>query len=1060
MMKKQSQPKPNPPYVYVTEASAGGGKTYALARHYLKLLLAKEAPPKKIENILAITFTNKAAREMKERILELLRKIALDKFDNPAEENDLLSKIGIDKKTAQDKSAQIINYILANYSYFQVKTIDSFINMILLGCAYRFGLSSNFKIKEDRLEYLAFCLDECIEQAGHEKNIKKQFDAFLNQYIFLEGKFSWFPKQDMLKIIGALFYDLNTYGGNFKKFGLEGKNIFKEKEKILKLLSQIVTEAEGKANGTFLNTLKNFIEKNPQGFDFAYFTERKTFSEQALPAKAGKTLAPELNRKWQKFHKLSAELSELEARSLFNCYIEIFEPVYKAVSTYASQQDILFLDELNNKVGILINENGVTVPELYYHIATRLEHFLIDEFQDTSSLQWSNLFPMIENALSAGGSLFYVGDIKQAIFRFRGGEVSLFNRLREQFEPDVERDYLRDNRRSQKEIVEFNNFIFSEENLKNFLSQLPVSESRLKEFSQEDISATLGVFKASHQEYLENKKYGHVKVESVECANKAERNELTKERLINLVNELKEDNRFDLRDIAILCRTNPDVELVSSWLVENQIAVESEKTLNLKNNCFISELISFLKFLNSPIDNLSFVGFILGDIFLKASGLKRENIADLIFELNSKASRRQDVYIYPEFRKRYPDIWLKYIEEFFKSAGFVSLYELVVEIYTRFEVFKNFPDQQGFFMHLLELIKTNEEEHPGLGDFLTYLDEPQSASKMYVNSSDADAVKVMTVHKAKGLGFSVLIIPFLELEIGELGGADRATRVSYLVEPDSNGLSLLRLDTKYALLAPPVCNSIRDEYRREYHKAFMDELNIIYVALTRAKNELYIFIPEKPNNVARFLIPKDYFIRGLPRKYEKETEAEVSPLSITFPEYKNWMEFLKEEFTEKETVKKRLNILEGKILHEILAAIGNLSKIDKHAALKEALEHARIAYPFMRDFAKFEATIENLLSAENLKQFFYNEGATVYQEKDIAASSGKAFRIDRLILKEDEIWIIDYKTKQEPVSIFKEQLDEYQKIIKEIYPAKAVRVFIIFLEEASAEELHGQDNHL
>lgn len=1040
------------PQVLIVEASAGSGKTYCLARHYLKLLLNKDSHPKQIENILAITFTNKATREMKERILKFLREIALDEFSDPAQEIDILSGLELSKKEAQARALQLMDYIIANYNFFQVKTIDSFVNMILLGCAYQMGLSANFEIREDREDYLALSLDDCIEQANRNKSVQKIFNDFLEQYIYLEGKNSWLPKNDILDLLSAMFYHANIYGGTFGKFDLSGLNLYKEKQELIKLFKKLLKNDPKGLNGTFRNSLAKFIGNNDEVFDFSDIASRKGFLKDELPMNKGQVAPIEAEKLWAKIRSNIVFLSEKEARAYFNCYIDIFELVYRVFRSYAKKDDVLFLEELNQQAHSLIQQNGVTVPELYYHIATRLRHYLIDEFQDTSFLQWRNLYLMVEEAISTGGTLFYVGDKKQAIFRFRGGEVALFQAVKKEFSRYVKPDFLKVNYRSAREIIEFNNNIFSQENLLRFLKDQQVAvNNELKYFTQEDMEDILSVFSGPKQEFVRVEP-GVVKVELVECPGLDERNELVKEKVLTLIDEVTGAGRFNKKDITILCRGNNEVELVSTWLIEKNIPVESEKTMNIKNNKFIKELICLLKFLNSPIDNLSFVSFILGDIFLRASKLERQKIEAFLFGLRDKLSN-EGFYIYREFRRKYQGIWTQFLDEFFKEVGYIGLYELIVDILNRYNVLANFPDQQGFFMHFLQIIKDSEDEYPGISDFLEHFDEIDVA-KLFVNSSGADAVKVMTIHKAKGLGFEVVIIPFLYLDINDLGSQTKSGKVSYVVEDRGKSLALLRLDKKYAKLSP----EIRQAYQEEYKKEFIDELNAIYVALTRPKSELYVYIPHgmrAVNNVARFLIPQGYVSPDRPEVRKKDTKEDLSTLLIPAPRYWKWNDFLKEEFGDERLLKKREAVLTGKIMHEILAAIGNLSEVDKEEALQQGLSRARDLFPVISDFSRYEAAVRKALDAESLRQFFSPLAAEVYREKEVVDSLGRTKRIDRLIVWEKEAWVVDYKTREELTLDYREQVETYKAIIKELYPKHIVKGFLIYLEDLKAEEVNG-----
>jgi exodeoxyribonuclease V beta subunit len=306
----------------------------------------------------------------------------------------------------------------------------------------------------------------------------------------------------------------------------------------------------------------------------------------------------------------------------------------------------------------------------------------------------------------------------------------------------------------------------------------------------------------------------------------------------------------------------------------------------------------------------------------------------------------------------------------------------------------------------------------------------------------------MSIHKAKGLGFNTVILPFLALYPNKIGGLDRAARVSYVVRQDDEGLSLLRLDEKYALLS----EEIREEFQRNFMGDFIDELNAIYVALTRAKNEMYIFIPDHKNNVVRQLILPEYFTRGSPRAYGKKADIDVDSLHISPPVHKDWVDFLKDEFKEADSIRNRKSTLFGKVLHQILASVGDLSLTDVEGSLKTGLAAVKAEFPFIEDFTEHEAMVRKVLTEESLKKFFYNDGATVYCEKEIVNNHGETKRIDRLIIKDKEAWIVDYKTKADSEFDYHKQIDEYKSIVQQLYPRHAIKGFLIYLEDRKVEE--------
>src|SRR3989338_4898721 len=264
------------PEVRVVEASAGSGKTYALAKRYIQLLLSASDPAAETaaRAILAITFTNKAAMEMKERILEFLKAIALKKLSRP-EQEEILLPLGISLDEAAPKAFAMMEAIIRHYNFFQVQTIDKFINALLSGCAFKVGLTAHFKIKTNAREYLESALDQTIDLASRDKDIRQIFEYFLHNYLYLENRSGWFPKKDMAAILYALFLQTNTYGGMLREGPFSPEEIVRKKKAArgdLKALreclpaSPSVRPARQDTDRRFVKSLDDFLVKNTQLF--------------------------------------------------------------------------------------------------------------------------------------------------------------------------------------------------------------------------------------------------------------------------------------------------------------------------------------------------------------------------------------------------------------------------------------------------------------------------------------------------------------------------------------------------------------------------------------------------------------------------------------------------------------------------------------------------------------------------------------------------------------------------------------------------------------------------
>ncbi|MCX7911243.1 MAG: UvrD-helicase domain-containing protein, partial [Endomicrobia bacterium] len=243
----------------------------------------------------------------------------------------------------------------------------------------------------------------------------------------------------------------------------------------------------------------------------------------------------------------------------------------------AKQKNIIFLEELNNLFNKIISYE--ILPEIYLRLSARIYHYLIDEFQDTNILQWKNLYPLIYESISSQGTLFIVGDKKQSIYRFRGGEPKLFDKIETDYfaHYGCYRDYLTQNYRSKKSIVEFNNIIFSQENLERFCKSLENVEN-----IQDIISEIENVYSNTKQEYVKNESeketVGYVYGELVDIPKDQEYEDMIKPKLINLINKLI-SQKYNYSDISILLRTNSEVRTITEWLIQENIPVESEQTL-------------------------------------------------------------------------------------------------------------------------------------------------------------------------------------------------------------------------------------------------------------------------------------------------------------------------------------------------------------------------------------------------------------------------------------------------------------------------------------------------
>ncbi len=1032
------------PEVRVVEASAGSGKTYTLAKRYVQLLLfTASSSPLSFKHILAITFTNKAAAEMKGRIIDLLKRIALGQLPK-AQVEDMIRPLGLDERQAATLAAALMEDLIRHYHFFQVQTIDSFMNTLLAGCAFKLNLSARFKIKRNAVDYLQLSVDELIDVSYADKDVRAMFEAFVRQYLFLENRSGWFPKKDLLAVLGLLFNQHNTYQMPFLRFPLPGGDVITFKKEFLKIangMQDILPEGTDKK---FRQGLTNFLEEHPAGFDIDDVS--RYFAREQCPVKAGTPVSDELDGMWQNCRRLLRAICLQEAYAVFNPYVDLFAAVMLHFGRLQTKEDVLFLQQLNKKASGLFDDSLVTVEELYYRLATRFNHYLMDEFQDTSEAQWHNLRLMVEESLSRGGTLFYVGDKKQAIYSFRGGTSELFDGLQAELDHfNVRREVLEHNYRSRRAIVDLNNNVFSLDNLNRFATALE-EQSRLKDkdiaFNEEDRKKLHDVFATARQTPRADLTHGLVRVEIIPGKKKNERLELTRTRVLEMVAEARK--RFALRDIAVLTRNNTEVQQVTQWLIHEGIYARSERTSDLKNHPLILELVAFLRFVHSPADNGAFAEFLSGDIFTKVSGLSKEQVRDLLFACRLKKTSRTEVCFYKEFRESHPELWQEYFEASFSRAGVYPLYELAVGICGTFGIVAAFPDAQGFIMHFLELIKRREEDSCDLETFLEYFDALENEER-FVPMPAQDAVHVLTVHKAKGLGFPVVIIPFLEMSIKVGAGGDGGQSFAWDIEEE--GIRLLRMKESYTRFA----DELRERYAREYKESFFAELNAVYVALTRAAWEMYVLIPERVGNSVNpvpFLIPPEIFHLGEPVDPGTAIVPEVERLVLPPLAHYPWITRLQEEFLGERAAQSRAR-REGEIMHFCLAQVANLSGAGIDETIDRAVLAGQMRFAHECDDVSLRARLNVLLQLPSWKKFFFlSSDAKVLCEQEVVNAHGDARRMDRLIVFPKDVWVVDFKTSRADEDADQHQVDEYRALLAKLYPGRAVSAFLLYLDES------------
>ena len=424
-----------------------------------------------------------------------------------------------------------------------------------------------------------------------------------------------------------------------------------------------------------------------------------------------------------------------------------------------------------------------------------------------------------------------------------------------------------------------------------------------------------------------------------------------------------------------------------------------------------------------------------------------------VFSLRDKLRNEKDFYIYKEFRKSYGDLWDKLFDEFFKNVGLYPLYELAITLVARLKILENFENQQGFVMKFLEVIKGQEEDSTDITSFLKKFESLENED-LYVTVSGSDSIRIQTIHKSKGLEFPVVILPSLGMDI-HVGSGGNLGQQSFIEDVKEDEIELLRIKSKYLMFS----TKLEEIRHREYIKSFVSELNNIYVALTRASEEMHVFVPKKTGNsfnFVNFLVPEENFEMGSPQDKKKKTQRDKqSGNEILLPasDYYDWIEFLKDEFSGIGNIVNRAKIQRGNIVHFMMSTIGNMHDKDVDYLVANAVESARSQFSLVHDFEEYEKIVRNLVTSADFERFFVVKEGNVSQEVEVVNGKGHTKRIDRLMVNKKDVSIVDYKSSRDSDGKYAEQVEEYKEIMKDIYPGKEIKGYLIYLDEMVCEEV-------
>jgi len=949
------------------KASAGSGKTSRLVVEYLALCLPQ---PEKFKHVIAITFTNNATAEMKSRIVDTLFLLAFEPEITPESSvfhtyNQIVAKIAAhlplheQSQTLKTQSKILLEKILYEYDRFSISTIDSFFQRILRAFAIEFELPPQFNLEIEWADFF------------------KETTAVLLQRI---SKNNIHLTKRVLDLVENVMLE---------------KGKWKIESEILKLLRLSTEEEVGEP-------LKKLQESENTNFEQA---KKKVSREIQFLKSQLKAFVTKEEKKSEDYLLLSEKLLEYEffGKNLFQ--LALLFDLKTIMDEIKAQDSLFFLSETNAKINEKLSDQDV--PFIYEKIGNQYSYFFIDEFQDTSKLQWENILPLIKNALSGNnkfneqGKVFLFGDVKQAIYRFRNGDAEIIQQLSTiegyrtsvlpyaQPEIDYRVELLDTNFRSSRKVIEFNNTFF------NYLTSegAPFCEARV---FYEDVT----------QKCKPTAEEGAVTVLFQDDEDVQKFRDFIQTPVLNTIFDALQRG-FSYKDIAVLVSGNDLAGAVGAFLMANNIPIISTESLKLSASPEVNLIIATLQYILSADDKLAKLAIVhyLTQLHklpfeeyitcVQSEALFQQFLSTLRIHLNNK-----ELNSIPLFTL---------LHEICRIFS-LSLYDsFIVRLFDECENFST----KGSYTIPLFLLWWEEK-----GQSLS-LSTPQGI----------DAVTVSTIHKAKGLEYPVVVLPFSRY-------GNIKTKPDIFVQDQVTGLEydwVTLTKDKTPLRYQPA-------YFEESRKTLVDQLNKLYVAHTRARTELHI-ITEKPSaklgNYSKFLNLCLPFLA--PYLSEPPTfEATISHSQRSEESFTNQKS--------KKVVSKGISLpnflnstsvqqQRGVFIHHYLSSLTTFPQ--NQAEIETTTQNVQETYR-----EELVAIFNKILGNKRLHPYF-TPNVKVLNETSILFPSGKIVRPDRVVFLEDKAVVIDYKTGS-PHTSHQEQIDRYCDAIREMGYGKVVGEVLYF----------------
>ncbi len=1060
----------------IVSASAGSGKTHKITSEYMKLLYHDT---EKYRHILAVTFTNKATEEMKSRIIRELFNLSTGRKSTYL---DYISEqTGLNERAARLRSGLILKNILHDYSRFSVSTIDSFFQKLIRSFTREIGIQSGFSIELDTDSVLDKSIDRLFFDIESNNALMNWLIHFAQSRIE-EGR-SWNIKKDMLELGREVFKEdfrliiddvsvnpgnkellSGYYEGLYKIIDHFEKNLSEKGERGLRLISAnslTVDDFSHKSGGPAGYFLKlaggNFAEpgvwvrqalNNPEKW-YSKSSGKKSEIEDILKNGLNKILNGSIDF-FNKYH-IDYKTATTILSNIFT--LGILSDITGSILRYTNEKNIFLISDAAAFLNQIIDNNDT--PFIYEKTGNYFHHFMIDEFQDTSGFQWNNFRPLIANSLSQNNDNLVVGDVKQSIYRWRDTNWEILSeKIRTEFHPEsINSETLRENWRSRKEIIDFNNSFFTvaakllQDTFNNELVEFSDHETHEKLKTDivdiyDDVCQT--------EARPDNSRKGYVRIKFQDNKDK----DVTGEYLIHILKELQ-DKGYRLKDIAILTRKKIEGKEVAGLLIEyknNNISdkkykfdVISDESLYLSSSSAVNFMIAFLKYFINPEDSINnyFIVFEYLNYIKPGTVGADVNIPEYSADLKIKPGE----YL--------PSSFINALERI-KNLNLYEIVERLIQVFSLSTISGELPYIQAFQDLVLDYSVKNLSN---INAFLEYWEDAGNSRSISISEAQ-DAIRIMTIHKSKGLEFKVVIIPYCNWSFNNY----RKKQIIWC-KPSKSPFDKLNVvpvnysrELKNTLFA--------GEYFAERSKAYIDNLNLLYVAFTRASNALFCITgtdkktgngitdvygilnkicssetgsDKLKNGMYGSLVfdrfynkEQNIFEYGSPgtvvpdKDSDKHTVNRINEYPTNDNRKKLRIAYQSSEFFAPDTDIMTKPLSYGKVMHEIFSDIVTVDDVEK--AIEKVYIEGKIR---LNEKDSIYKEITGILRDPRIRSWFSNNWKVI-TEKDIILPDGSVKRPDRVLIKDDSAIIIDYKFGMSERNEYLAQIREYALHLKEM----------------------------